>query len=153
MRVFPKLKYQRHLLISLSRRALLNVELRHIFRDAKPNPTIIAPQSIRDAYNQATGSSSKSGEDASGETPSEKHKDPEGDDCAICYEPMKAKQSKLEKELVWCDTCDNVRSNLLYESVPLAELTVRPRHFTKSALVNVSIYTLRSPSGQAMMLF
>ena len=94
-------------------RALVKSELERIFREAKPNPTIIAPQSIRNAYNEATGSSSQSKQHTTGATSDQKHKDPEGDDCAICYEPMKGKLSELEKELVWCETCDKVSAVFL----------------------------------------
>lgn len=118
-------------------RALLNAELQRIFREAKPNPTIVAPQSIRDAYNQAMGSSSKSGEHTAGESSLNKnHKDPEGDDCAVCYEPMKAEPES--NALVWCETCNNVGAAFLRTCSP-SDLPARHRHFTQNALINVRI--------------
>lgn len=101
-----------HLLISTPRRALLTCELQTIFDIAKPNPTVIAPQDIRDAYGVATGSKSKL---KTPEKSQAKHKKPD-DDCAICYEAMEGEEAQLEAILVWCDTCDKVCLILILSS-------------------------------------
>lgn len=92
-------------------RALLTSVLAQIFSEAKPNPAIIAPQNLRDAYSAATGSPSKLKQDIS-HTPLEfesKHKKPD-DSCAVCYEDMEGEMEELEQTLVWCETCNKVCS-------------------------------------------
>lgn len=88
-------------------RALLSSELEQIFASAPANPTTLASQRVRDAYALATGASSSFPAASSSSVAASKHKNPDGEDCAICYEEMSGDQATLEKLLVWCDTCDN----------------------------------------------
>ncbi|KAF8340340.1 uncharacterized protein EI90DRAFT_3279067 [Cantharellus anzutake] len=84
-------------------KALLTDELREIFEAAPANPTVIASQRVRDAYAVAKGSAVPPKVEGS----DMKRKDPNGEDCAICYERIEGNIVELEKVLVWCDTCQN----------------------------------------------
>nr|CAG8536198.1 4169_t:CDS:2 [Entrophospora candida] len=81
-------------------KALLTSELRQIFQNAAPNPTVLASQKVRDQYAKIIGGVDSSSDDASiGKRP----RQPIEGDCPICYETL------LETEkLVWCkDSCGN----------------------------------------------
>ncbi|CAJ0827650.1 1534_t:CDS:10, partial [Entrophospora sp. SA101] len=81
-------------------KALLTSELRQIFQNAAPNPTVLASQKVRDQYAKIIGGVDSSSDDvSSGKRP----RQPIEGDCPICYETL------LETEkLVWCkDSCGN----------------------------------------------
>ncbi|KAF9519645.1 hypothetical protein BS47DRAFT_1312253 [Hydnum rufescens UP504] len=87
-------------------KALLSTELEEIFSHAPKNPTILASQRVREAYAVATGSPSKPSS-SQAPPPESKHRSPNGDDCAVCYEAMEGDVALLETILVWCETCHN----------------------------------------------
>ena len=87
-------------------RALLSSELQEIFSKAPANPTGLASQRVREAYAAATGSPSKASS-SQAPHPESRHKNPNGDDCAVCYEAMEGDAALLETILVWCETCSN----------------------------------------------
>ncbi|KAF8322452.1 hypothetical protein DL93DRAFT_2151694 [Clavulina sp. PMI_390] len=94
-------------------KALLTSELENIFSTARPNPSVLASESVMEAYSKATGSPSKGKAKAAGSSSSSavaKHKKPD-DACAICYEEMEGEMEELEKILVWCDTCSKAIHN------------------------------------------
>ena len=87
-------------------RALITDELKDIFAAAPVNPTVVASRKVREAYAAATGSSVKDSSPKDAES-SVMRKDPNGEDCAICYEAFRGSMAELERFLVWCDTCQN----------------------------------------------
>ncbi|UZO10259.1 uncharacterized protein OCT59_001854 [Rhizophagus irregularis] len=82
-------------------KALLSKELRSIFANAAPDPTVLANQRVRDKYKTFTSGELVS--DTNGNE-NEKRRPIEGN-CPICYEPL---EEKDHKNIVWCkEGCGN----------------------------------------------
>ncbi|CAB4481754.1 unnamed protein product [Rhizophagus irregularis] len=82
-------------------KALLTKELRSIFANAAPDPTVLANQRVRDKYKTFTSGELVS--DTNGNE-NEKRRPIEGN-CPICYEPL---EEKDHKNIVWCkEGCGN----------------------------------------------
>ncbi|CAJ0755329.1 1747_t:CDS:10, partial [Entrophospora sp. SA101] len=93
LRVNPSSSY-------IYQKALLTNELRQIFQNAAPNPTVLANQRVRDKYAKIVGGVNSGSDDASSV---KRPRQPIEGDCPICYETL----SETEK-LVWCkDSCGN----------------------------------------------
>ena len=88
-------------------RALLASELRGIFTNAPMAPSVLAHDSVRNAYASATGKIPKS---ASSDT---KRRVPGPEDtCPICYECM---HGESESRLTFCEECGNALHSECFE--------------------------------------
>ncbi|RIA88093.1 hypothetical protein C1645_806984 [Glomus cerebriforme] len=81
-------------------KALLSKELRSIFANAAPDPTVLANKRVVDKYQTIT-----SGETLPSASNIDEKRRPIEEDCPICYEPL---EEKDRKNIVWCrEGCGN----------------------------------------------